>query len=105
MVAREASLATTDIVVTEMLAGARADQDRLRRLLYSRCTFIPIEGPADYEEAAELCQMCCRGGTTIRKLTDCLIAAVAMRVDAELLHHDGDFDAIAPPSRLRIARS
>lgn len=106
LLAREALLATTDVVVMEVLAGARtsAERDRLRRLLYSRCAFIPIEGPADYEEAAELYRMCRRGGTTIRKLTDCLIAAVAMRADAELFHHDGDFDAIARHSRLRIAQ-
>lgn len=107
LLAREAPLATTDVVVMEVLAGARTDaeRDRLRRLLYSRCTFIPIEGPADYEEAAELYRVCRRGGATIRKLTDCLIAAVAIRADAELLHHDGDFDAIARHNRLRIARS
>jgi predicted nucleic acid-binding protein len=90
----------------EVLTGARTDaqQDRLRRLLYSRCAFIPTEGPADYEEAAKLYRVCRRGGTTIRKLTGCLIAAVTIRAGAELLHHDGDFDSIARHTGLRIAR-
>lgn len=90
----------------ELLAGARTDahQDRLRRPLFSRCAFIPTEGPADYEEAAKVYRVFRRGSTTIRKLTDCLIAAVAIRAGAELLHHDGDFDAIARHTGLRIAR-
>lgn len=105
LLASEASLATTDIVVMEVLAGARTDAERdmLRRLLYSRCTFIPTEGPADYEEAAELYRVCRRGGATIRKLTDCLIAVVAIRANTELLHYDSDFDAIANHTRLRVA--
>jgi predicted nucleic acid-binding protein len=31
----------------------------------------------------------------VRKLQDCLIAAVAIRTAAELLHRDGDFETLA----------
>jgi predicted nucleic acid-binding protein len=76
-------LASTDPVVMEILAGARhdSDRDRLRRLLYG-CTFLSVNGPSDYEYAAELYRLCRRNGETPRKLTDCLIAAVAIRNDA-----------------------
>lgn len=37
-----------------------------------------------------------------RTLVDCLIAAVAMRYEAELLHADRDFDVIARHTPLRL---
>ena len=101
---RGLELACTDVVVMEILAGARgdADRDRLRRLLYG-LEFLAVEGPADYEQAAELYRTCRAGGETPRKLTDCLIAVVAMRNDAALLCEDADFLAIARHSQLRLA--
>jgi predicted nucleic acid-binding protein len=99
-----AELACTDVIVMEILAGARdeADRDRLRRLLYGR-EFLAVDGPADYEAAAELYRHCRSGGETPRKLTDCLIAAVAIRNDAELLCEDADFLTIARHAPLRLA--
>ena len=35
------------------------------------------------------------GGETVRSLIDCLIAVVAMRHGAALLHRDHDFDVLA----------
>lgn len=97
-------LASTDVVVMEILAGARddADRDRLRRLLYG-LEFLAVDGPADYESAAELYRLCRGQGETPRKLNDCLIAAVAIRNGAELLCEDADFEAIARHSPLRLA--
>lgn len=98
-----ADLASTDVVVMEILAGARdeADRDRLRRLLFG-LEFLAVEGPGDYERAAELYRRCRSQGETPRKLTDCLIAAVAIRNDAELLCEDADFVAIARHTSLRL---
>lgn len=99
-----AELASTDVILMEILAGARDDEDRdrLRRLLFGT-EFLAVEGPADYESAAELYRLCRRGGETPRKLSDCLIAAVAIRNDAELLCADADFLAIARHAPLRLA--
>ncbi len=104
MLQRGEELATTDVVLMEVLAGARSDRERdeLRRLLYGRCTFLPLLGPADYELAAELYRRCRRGGETVRKLTDGLIAVVAIRAEMEVLHRDGDFEAIARHAPLRL---
>jgi predicted nucleic acid-binding protein len=98
------ALASTDVVVMEILAGARddADRERLRRLLFG-LEFLAVEGPADYEQAAELYRVCRAGGETPRKPSDCLIAAVAMRNDAALLCEDADFLAIARHSPLQLA--
>jgi predicted nucleic acid-binding protein len=97
------ALACTDPIVMEILAGARdeVDRDRLRRLLYG-LEFLAVEGPADYESAAELYRACRGGGETPRKLTDCLIAAVAIRSGVELLCEGADFLAIARHAPLRL---
>jgi predicted nucleic acid-binding protein len=93
---------TTDVVVMEVLAGARDDdhRDRLRRLL-ARCEHVPIEGLADYEAAADLLRTCRGAGETVRALTDCLIAVVAMRASVSVLHADRDFDVLARHTALR----
>lgn len=100
---KEVEVATTDVVVMEVLAGARhdAERDNLRKMLYG-CDFLRVDGPADYEQAAEIHRACRRRGETVRKLTDCLIAAVAIRNDAELLHLDGDFETISRHTALRL---
>lgn len=92
----EDALATTDVVLMEVLAGARdqAHRNDLRGLL-ARCELIPVEGPGDYESAADAYLACRRAGTTPRSLTDCLIAAVAIRSGVPLLHADADFARIA----------
>jgi predicted nucleic acid-binding protein len=96
-------VAWTDVVALEVLAGARddADRDRLRRLLYGQ-HFLGVDGPADYESAAGLYRLCRRGGETPRRLADCLIAAVAIRNDVELLCCDVDFQVIARHAPLRL---
>lgn len=97
-------LATTDVVLMEVLAGARDDvhRERLRGLL-ARCEFLSTHGPRDYEDAAELYRACRRAGLTVRALTDCLIATVAMSANIALLHADRDFDAIARHAPLQLA--
>lgn len=98
-----AELASTDVILMEILAGARDDEDRgrLRRLLFG-LDFLAVEGPADYESAAELYRLCRRERETPRKLSDCLIAAVAIRNEAELLCEDADFRAITRHAPLRL---
>lgn len=96
-------LATCDPVRMELLAGARDEQhlQALRRLL-ARATVLPT-GPAEYEAAAALYRTCRRSGETVRRLIDCLIAAVAIRDNVRILHADADFDALARHTRLRVA--
>ena len=98
-------LATCDPVRMEILAGARDDGhlEGLRRLL-ARATVVPT-GPADYEAAATLYRTCRRNGETIRRLIDCLIAAVAIRAGIPVLHADADFDALARHTQLQVERA
>jgi predicted nucleic acid-binding protein len=44
--------------------------------------------------SAELYRRCRGRGETVRKLIDCLIAAIAIRERATVLHNDRDFDVL-----------
>jgi predicted nucleic acid-binding protein len=97
-----ADLATCHPVRMEVLAGARDDRhlSDLRRLL-ARASIVPVSA-TDYEEAAALFRICRRRGETVRKLIDCLIAAVAIRADIPLLHADADYNVLARHTALRV---
>lgn len=99
-------IGVTDLVVLKVLAGARDDRGRdlLRRLL-ARCEYLPTDGPADFERAADLHRRCRDAGVRIRHVPECVIAVVAMRHDASVLHADADFDAIARCAPLAIDRA
>jgi predicted nucleic acid-binding protein len=106
LVKSDGELVTTEVVVMELLAGAADEEElaRLRRLL-GRFQLLPVEGLADYEAAADLYRRCRAAGETVGKLTGCLIAAVALRHGAELLHRDHDFAVPARHAPLRVAGS
>jgi predicted nucleic acid-binding protein len=93
--------ATADPIRMELLAGARDEQhlQQLRRLL-ARGVTLRV-GPIDYDQAATLYRQCRLSGETVRKLTDCLIAAIAIRNDATVLHRDNDFAVLDRHTSLR----
>lgn len=102
---RRAPLATTEPVIMELLAGAASAAERSK--LRARLMPLPrltVRGLADFEAAADLYRLCRARGATVRKLIDCLIAAVAIRENASVLHNDRDFDVLARHTRLRIER-
>lgn len=106
IIARGEPLAVTEVVVMELLAGAADDvrRDTLRRLLY-RFELLSTGGLATYEAAAELYRRCRSAGETPRRMTVCLIAAVAIRAGAEVLHRDVDFEVLARHSELTTVAS
>lgn len=100
---RDADVVVTEVIVMELLAGARPGRhlQELRSRLMS-FPILPLQGLADYEEAALLYRACRSAGETIRSLTDCLIAAAAIKAGASVLHNDADFVALARHTDLRI---
>ena len=94
-------VAICDPIRMEVLAGAWDESHLLdlRRLL-ARAVVIPMR-PTDYEDAAALYRRCHRQGATVRKLIDCLIAAVAIRAGAPILHNDADFHTLARHTNLQ----
>ena len=100
MLAQE--IAICDAVRMEVLAGAR-DEAQLRSLrrLLARAVVVPTRA-TDFDDAAALYRRCRREGETVRKLIDCLIASVAIRAGAPVLHSDTDFDVLARHTELHV---
>jgi predicted nucleic acid-binding protein len=94
--------ATCHPVRMEVLAGARDERHlaELRRLL-ARSALLPTH-PVDYEEAAALYRVCHRRGESVRRLTDCLIASVAIRAGIPLLHANHEFEVLARHTALQV---
>jgi predicted nucleic acid-binding protein len=92
----EEELAVTGVVFQEVLQGAIDDgiYDRLRAMLMGLLLLEPREF-STYEVAAQLYRRSLAAGLTIRKPTDCLIAALALEHGALLVHNDRDFVFLA----------
>jgi predicted nucleic acid-binding protein len=104
LIAADEDIALTEMVLTELLAGARSGSPvrELRSRLLGFAV-LPLEGLGDFEEAAALYRACRDAGETLRSLSDCLIAVPVIRAGAELLHNDADFNVIARHSPLKVA--
>jgi predicted nucleic acid-binding protein len=95
-------IASCEPVWMEILAGARDERhlSDLRRLL-GGATLL-ASASIDYEEAAALYRICRHKGETPRKLIDCLIAAIAIRADARVLHLDADYEVLSRHTALKL---
>jgi predicted nucleic acid-binding protein len=102
---RPQSLATTEPIIMELLAGAPT-QRALRELetLTAGLALLSVDVTVDYHDAAAIYRAARSAGHTVRRMNDCLIAAVAARNDATLVHRDADFDAIANVLPLDVRR-
>lgn len=96
LIASDATVATTEPVNMEVLAGARnnAREGALRRML-RHFVILSFDPSVDFEGAARTYRLCRAAGVTPRSLMDCMIASVAMRHRAAVLAHDTDFARIA----------
>jgi predicted nucleic acid-binding protein len=101
----DADLAVTEVVVMEVLAGARSAEhaEALRQELL-RFPVLALRGLEDYEEAAALARACRAGGETLSAQVDCLVAVPAIQAGAAVLHADRDFEVIARHTGLRLYR-
>lgn len=101
---RPADIVTTEPVVMELLSGANsptafAQLDRLTSGLH----LLSVDNALDYRYAAVMHRAVRTRGQTVRRVVDCLIAAVAARTGATLVHRDRDFDVLADSvSDLRV---
>jgi predicted nucleic acid-binding protein len=98
----ESEIAITDPVLMEVLAGARNPEHlvQLRALLgIASMRHCRAE---DYETAASMYRHCRQSGETVRRLIDCLIAAVAIREQLPVLQQDSDFEIIARHTALSL---
>lgn len=88
-------LAATQPVVMEVLQGANsAAVGRIERV-FDGLVSLDVDPEVDFHEAAHLYRAVREAGHTVRSSIDTLIAAVALRRNAILVHKDRDFDRIA----------
>lgn len=82
-------------VVMELLAGA-PDERALRALerLTNALRTLPLDPDQDFHLAAAASRTVRAGGATARSLIDCLIAVLAARHGAVLVHRDADLEAL-----------
>lgn len=99
------ALAVSEIVVGELLAGLPSGpqlasvRDRLLAL-----PMLSLNGLDDFELAAWIFRTCRDAGHTFTTLTDCIVAAPALRTGVPVLHNDTDFDVMERVVGLRIHR-
>lgn len=96
-------LALTDLILTEILQGLRTDRE-VQRVDERLSVFevLRLHDLADFRRAAALYRSARRKGVTVRRTSDCLIAAVCVRDQVPLLHADTDFDHLARVTDLAV---
>lgn len=84
----------TGPIAMELLAGARPSSASAVEQLVAGLPVLPVDEALDFPAAARAYRAARAGGRTVRSLVDCLIAAVAVRHGALLVHRDADFDVL-----------
>lgn len=88
-------LVVPEVVLMELLIGTTdEDTTAVRRRFLQRFVIEPLAPVRDAEDAAAIHRRCRRNGHTVRSLTDCLVAAMALRLNVPVVHRDRDFDVI-----------
>lgn len=85
-----------EVVLMELLIGTTDESTAtLRRRRLQRFEIEPLAPVRDAEDAAAIHRECRRHGDTVRSMIDCLVAAMALRLDVEVAHRDRDFEVMA----------
>lgn len=97
-------VAMCEPVAMEILSGA-IDDSKYTKLeqLVNGLPSLSVDNAVDFRVAAGIYRAARRAGRTIRSINDCLIAAVAIRHGARVVHRDADFDVIADMTTLVAA--
>ena len=90
-------IALTQMIYLEVLQGVSSDRQYAdcQSVLGAQTMLQPVDALGTFEAAAQLYRKARKKGLTIRKSTDCLIAAIALEQGAMLVHNDRDFMALA----------
>ena len=104
--AREAfeEIALTQMIYLEVLQGVSCDRQysACQRVLGAQTMLQPLDALETFEAAAQLYRKARKKGLTVRKSSDCLIAAIALEHGAMLVHNDRDFIALAQAEPMLI---
>ena len=100
----EGSAATTGIIKTELLGGARtlAEKDELSQNLEEGLHYLETPDII-WKDSADINFRLRRKGISVA-LPDIVIAAIAIRHNCILLHEDNDFGLIASHTKLKVRK-
>ena len=100
------SVSICELVLTEILQGIKNDDAYMRsKEILLKFSCVKTVGIDTYVAAADIYRKCRKGGKTIRSTVDCIIAAICIENNLELLHKDRDFDIIAQCTKLKVLRA
>jgi predicted nucleic acid-binding protein len=95
-------VAMCEPVAMEILSGAADDKTHAKlEQLVNGLPSLGVDDAVDFRVAAGIYRAARHAGQTIRSLNDCLIAAVAIRHNARIVHRDADFDVISGMTALK----
>lgn len=88
----------------ELLQGAKNEREwrLLSEYLSTQLIVEPVSGWKTHFSAAHIYFECRRKGLTVHSTIDCLVAQIALDLNATLLHDDRDFQQIARVRPLRF---
>jgi predicted nucleic acid-binding protein len=94
-ISNDSQIIVPDVVLMELLIGTTDESKAAeRRRMLQRFDIEPLAPLRDVEDAAAIHRRCRRGGDTVRSLIDCMVAAMAMRMETVVAHRDRDFEVI-----------
>jgi predicted nucleic acid-binding protein len=98
-------IVTCEVIVMELLAGARPHEDVRILDLLNRLPSLPFNPNTDFRKAGFMFRELSQNGVTIRNSVDCIIAVAAMSSeDIVLIHNDLDFVNMARVNGIRHER-
>lgn len=91
------------VIVQESLQCIRSEKEfNLSKSAFLQFSFVTYDSIEMAFEAASLYRFLIKKGRTIRKPNDCLIAAICISYNYQLIHSDKDFTQIAKHTNLKI---
>lgn len=90
-----AQIAVTQPVLFEVMAGAPAVAVRRIEHVLGSFVMLDVDVTIDFHQALDLYRAVRRTGHTLRSCLDCLIASVAIRRGAQVVHRDVAFELLA----------
>jgi predicted nucleic acid-binding protein len=88
-------IAMCEPIAMEVGCGATNETHTTLERLVNGLPSLAVDNAVDFRTAADIYRAARRAGKTIRSINDCLIAGVAIRHGARVVHCDADFDVIA----------
>jgi predicted nucleic acid-binding protein len=98
----ETDVFTTGLIVQELLSGIKEKRTRTELKRDMERFILVMPTLETHVHAAEIFDECCKRGFTISSNIDCVIAALTIEYDIQLLQKDRDFQHIGEIFPLKL---